>query len=134
MTNDPNQIYEQLKSKSIPELCREIAQLEGTISKPLIARLIIEERQMEEKIKFEKEQIQLQHTLNTELMTKQLRWMKFSAILNAIALLAAVVLGWFLQEWKSNPNPAATTQQNIQSQREPSPFIVSGTLFWKEKR
>jgi hypothetical protein len=122
--NDPNEMYEHLKSKSLPDLCKEIAQIEGTISKPLIARLIIEERQMQEKFKYEKEQVQIQHKLNIELTKKQLRWMKFAAILNAIALLGAVLLGWYLQEWKSQSIPAKSTQQSIQSQTESSPSTI----------
>jgi len=118
--NDPNEIYQRLKSKSLPEICSQIAQQQGTISLPLIARLVIEENQVQEKFKFEKEQIEFQHKLNMELMTKQLRWIKFSAILNAVAIIAAVLLGWFLAELKSSQNLSKNTQQTLQSQTESS--------------
>jgi hypothetical protein len=107
--NDPNQIYEQLKSKSTPDLYLEIAKLEASNSKPMIARLIIQERQTE-----------AQHKLNMTLLNRQLRWMKFSAILNAIVILLAVLLGWYLKEWKSQSTPVSPAQQSIQFQPESS--------------
>jgi hypothetical protein len=51
-----------------------------------------------------------------ELLSKQLLWIKFSAILNAIAIIAAVVLGWFLSEWKLSQTQLKNTQQMLKSQ------------------
>ena len=81
---------------------------------------MLKRRLVEKQHELSKVQIELQHKHNMDLMNKQLRWIKFSAILNAIALLAAVLLGFFLQELKSTPNPSPSTQQSIQSQIKPS--------------
>ena len=75
---------------------------------------------MVEQHRYIKEQADTQHTRNIDLMNKQLRWIKFSAIINAIAILAAVLLGWYLQGLKSQVNQVSSTQQNIQVQQEAS--------------
>ena len=112
--------YEEYLKLPMPELAEIMAGREETGSKANFAKLIYEERQMQERHRYEKEQIELQHKLNLELMNKQLRWIKFSAILNAIALLAAVLLGWFLQELKSSPNLSINARPTLQSQIESS--------------
>lgn len=117
--NFPNE-YEKYRQLPMPELAEIMGGHEELKSKANIARLVYEELQMTKQHEYNKEQIQLQHRLNMELMTKQLWWMKFSAILNAIALLAAVVLGWFLGEWRSSSNLSRGTQQTIQLQTESS--------------
>jgi len=117
--NFPNE-YEKYRQLPMPELAEIMGGHEELKSKANIARLVYEELQMTKQHEYNKEQIQLQHRLNMELMTKQLWWMKFSAILNAIALLAAVVLGWFLGEWRSSSNLSRGTQQTIRLETESS--------------
>lgn len=111
--------YDLFKKMSIEDLISN-AVGGGIASSREKAKFVYEERMLEQQHEYTKQQIELQHKLNMKLMTKQLRWIKYSAILNAIALLAAVVLGWFLAEWKAKPNLSKPTQQSIQSQRESS--------------
>jgi len=114
--------YENLKKLPLKELAKKIIGSTTGLT-PEFAKLVYNERMMEQQHEYAKQQIELQHTKNIELLRKQLRWIKFSAILNAIALLAAVLLGWFLQEWKSKPIPSPSAQQNIQQKRElPQPL------------
>jgi len=112
--------FEEISKLPMPELAEIMAGREEIGSKANFAKLIYEERQMAKKHEYEKEQIQLQHKLNMALMTKQLRWIKFSAILNALAIIAGVLLGWYLSEIKSVQNPKESVQQTIQSQTKPS--------------
>lgn len=117
---NPKSEYERLKSKSLLDVCMERAQLDGAVSSSRLAQLVYEEKQMEQKFEYEKQQIELQHKLNMEVMTKQVRWIKFSAVLNAIAIIAAVLLGWYLSELKSVQQPRLNPQPVIQSRIEPS--------------
>jgi len=111
--------YDNLKHLSIEQLARKIAG--GSAGSSIeMAKLVYNEQIIDRQHEYAKQQIEHQHVRNVELLKKQLRWIKFSAILNCIALLAAVLLGWFLQEWKSKPIPFPSAQQNIQSQKEPS--------------
>jgi hypothetical protein len=84
------------------------------------AKFVLTQRMMQQEHEYAKKQIELQHNLNMKLIVKQLRWIKFSAILNALAILAAVVLGWYLQELKSQLPLTPPTQQSIQYKTEPS--------------
>lgn len=118
--NLPGQ-YEKYKDLPMQELCEIMAGYENLNSKANIARLIYEERQMEERHKNEKEQIELQHKFNMELMNKQVKWIKFSAILTAIVTLSAVVLGWYLSEMKQIKSPQQQPQTTLQSQTLSSP-------------
>lgn len=81
---------------------------------------IIKRRLMEKQHELSKKQLKIQHKHNMEFTNKQLRWIKFSAIINAIAILAAVLLGWYLQGLKSQESQVPSTQQNIQVQQEAS--------------
>jgi hypothetical protein len=118
--------YESFKKMPIENLIARAAGggIGSTVEK---AKFVYGERMMEQQHEYTKQQIELQHIKNTELLNKQLRWIKFSAILNAIALLAAVVLGWFLSEWKSLSSPSKGVQQTIQSQKESSTQSIPAT-------
>jgi hypothetical protein len=118
--------YESFKKMPLENLISNAAG-GGIDSKVKKAKLVYDERMLEQQHEYTKQQIELQHLKNTELLNKQLRWIKFSAILNAIALLAAVVLGWFLSEWKSLSNLSKGVQQTIQSQRESSIQSIQAT-------
>jgi hypothetical protein len=89
--------YNEISKLPTSELCEIMAGREEIGSKANFAKFIYEERQM----------------------AKQLRWIKFSIIVNAIAILAAVVLGVFLQELKSYIFPKLLIQQSTQSQIAP---------------
>ena len=127
-----DQEYEKYKAMSKPDIQRAIASMSGGISEVEIARLALEDKQMEERTKYEKERIELQHKNNIELTNKQLRWIKFSAILNAIAIIVGVLLGWFLSESKSSQTLLQKTQQTIQSQNV-SPTLESHSLHKNDK-
>jgi len=105
--------YESFKKMPIENLIARAAGggIGSTVEK---AKFVYGERMMEQQHEYAKQQIELQHTKNMELLSKQLRWIKFSAILNAIAIIAAVVLGWFLGEWKSSQTQLKNTQQMLQ--------------------
>lgn len=114
---DPD--YESLKKMPLESLIAYAAG--GGLQAPReIAKFVYDQRMMEQQYEYTKQQIELQHLKNMQLLSRQLRWLKWSAILNLIGLLAAVLLGWFLQEWKSKSILSTSKQQNIQSQTEPS--------------
>lgn len=71
--------------------------------------------EMESQRRFMKEQ----HNLDVELMAKQVRSMRFSAILGVIATLAGAALGAWLQHTLSQ-RPPQNTPPTTQQQIEPS--------------
>jgi ABC-type proline/glycine betaine transport system permease subunit len=75
---------------------------------------------LEQQYEYTKQQIELQHIKNTELVNKQVRWITFSAIITAIATLSAVVLGWCLSELKSLQRLKSDMPQIVQSQTKTS--------------
>jgi hypothetical protein len=81
-----------------------------------LAKFIYENRCREREHEFNKAQIELQHQRNTELMNRQVKWIRFSAILTAIATLSAVVLGWYLSELKQERISRQSIQQTSQQQ------------------
>lgn len=107
--NFPKDYDEISKISSLPELAEIMAGKEQEGSKANFAKLIYENLQRE-----------TQHKLNMELINKQLRWMKFAAIFNSITIIAAVLLGFFLQELKSYIFPKSSEQQAIQMHQETS--------------
>lgn len=64
-------------------------------------------------------QIELQHTKNMELITKQVRWIKFSAILTAISTLTAGIVGALLTYMLSTSNQPQQTKSEIQQIIQP---------------
>jgi hypothetical protein len=107
--------YENFKKLTLKELAKKITGSDTGLT-PEFAKLVYNERMMGQQHEYAKQQIELQHTKNMELLSKQLLWIKFSAILNAIAIIAAVVLGWFLSEWKLSQTQLKNTQQMLKSQ------------------
>ena len=84
---DPNieEQYNELKGMSLPDLCFKIAaQTEGSASYRL-AKFVYEEKQAEEQFKGQ-----------MKLIDKQLIWIKIAAMLNVVAIISGVLLGWFL--------------------------------------
>jgi hypothetical protein len=94
----PDEEYKQFMSMSTPELCAKIAQLEGRHTTTTLAQLALQSKQVE----------------------KQLRWMRWSAIITAVATLAAVVLGWCLSELRSQPPQGVDKPGITQSHTESS--------------
>lgn len=53
-----------------------------------------------------------QHKLDLDLINKQVKWMKFSAILGVVSVIIGAVVGAYLQKnWSQQPQP--TIQQEI---------------------
>jgi hypothetical protein len=75
-------IYKEYLQLCDQDLAEIMAGRKETESKANIARLVYEERQRNK-----------QYELNLNLLNKQLRWMKFSAILTAISTLTAAIAG-----------------------------------------
>lgn len=111
-------LYEKYKELPMQELCEIMADYESSKSKANIARLVYEEQKMAKKHKYELQQIQKQHDLNMDLVTRQVRWIKFSAVLNAIAIIIGIVLGWYLSELKALKQPKLNSRPAIHSQNE----------------
>lgn len=88
--------YEKYKKLSTDELAEIMGGREEIASKANIARLVYEERQMEQQDRYNKEQIELQHKLNIALVKEQVKWVKYSAVITAVATILAALLGWYL--------------------------------------
>ena len=127
--NNPK-AYDEYSKMTMPELCEIMANFGIGESKANIARLIYEERQMAQKHKYEKEQIELQHSLNRALLKEQLdgqgelikaqiksqtRWMKFSIIGILIASIIGAIIGAILQPIVSRQ--LAVPYQSIQERK-----------------
>lgn len=104
---DPNieEQYNELKGMSLPDLCFKIAaQTEGSAPYRL-AKFVYEEKQMAD----------------------QLKWIKCSAILTAIATLSAAIAGALLAHMLHISEPKIMQpndkQQNIQQKSEASPDL-----------
>lgn len=106
MPNFPGK-YEEYQDLPSPELAEIMGGREEIASKSNIARLVYEQRQMEQQDKYSKEQIELQHqrnrenidyqhALNLQVVTKQLRTMKTTAYLAAASTLLAALAGAYL--------------------------------------
>jgi sterol desaturase/sphingolipid hydroxylase (fatty acid hydroxylase superfamily) len=111
--------YETFKQMPIEDLARRAAG-SGTGSSLEMAKFVYGERMLEQQYEYTKQQIELQHIKNTELVNKQVRWITFSAIITAIATLSAVVLGWCLSELKSLQRLKSDMPQIVQSQTKTS--------------
>ncbi|MDO8446428.1 MAG: hypothetical protein Q7T53_10075 [Deltaproteobacteria bacterium] len=85
--------YEYFKNKTLPEL----AKLRFSMDSPTaLAQLVYEEKLMEQQDNYNKEQIELQHQKNTELVKEQVKWIKYSTLITASATIVAALLGWYL--------------------------------------
>jgi hypothetical protein len=114
--------YDLLNKMPIEDLISNAAG-GGIGSKVEKAKLVYNKRMLEQQHEYTKQQIELQHIKNTELLSKQLRWIKFSAILTAIATLSAVVLGWYLSELKSLQRLKSDIPQIVQPQTKTSTSV-----------
>ncbi len=127
-------IYEECLKSSMPELAELMANREEAGSRTNLAKLVYEEKQRDEKRKFDKDQmhlqhklnkenIELQHSLNTQIVNKQLRLMKLTTIITSvstlIAALAAVFLAYALTQIQRpiqiKSDPSTTLQSHIES-------------------
>lgn len=92
--------YEDFKSKTLPEL----AKLRTEYDSPRQwAQLAYEEKLMEQQDKYTREQIELQHRRNAELVKEQVKWIKYSAILTAVSTLTAGISGALLTYMLTRP-------------------------------
>lgn len=68
-----------------------------------LVRAIIAEKEWQRRERIEqhennKNEIELQHQKNTELVKEQVKWVKISAIVTATATILAALLGWYLAD------------------------------------
>lgn len=111
--------YDIFKKLPLPELA-EKAFGGGAGSSLDIAKFILSEKLLEKQDEYNKKNIELQHELNSKLITRQIRWTKLSAIITAIATMLAVLLGWSLSECTRTHNLTRDTLQLIQPRTVPS--------------
>jgi dsRNA-specific ribonuclease len=144
-------LYEKYKQLPMKELCAIMASYTDEGSKANIARLVYEERQMEQKYKYEKEQIKLQHENNRSLLIEQLKvqkeliniqikaqtkWMKFSIIGVLFASLIGAIVGAILQpvvSWQLIRPPQSNQEKMTAPKPQQQPlFSTTGRLSGKE--
>jgi hypothetical protein len=118
----PDTDYENFMKMPISELA-SCAAGRGTGSKLELARLAYSHRMLQQQNEYAQQQIELQHDKNMKLIDRQLRWIKFSAILTAAATLAAVVLGWCLSELRSQQTQEVDKQQIVQPHTKASTSV-----------
>lgn len=127
MSNYPG-AYEKYQKMPLSELAEARTNYAPDTSS--IAQLVYEEKMMQQQHEYNKQQIEIQNKLNKEnielqhkfnmaLLEKQLRWVKISAAIAAIATLAAVVLGWSLSEMTASRRQSSSSAQSFQSQIAP---------------
>ena len=87
--------YETFKNMPTDQLM-ENAVGSGTGSSLDMAKLVLEERLLEKQHEYAKEQIDLQHERQLEIVKKQGRRHTTLVIISVMATLAATVLGWYL--------------------------------------
>jgi len=99
-----DQEYEKYKAMSKPDILRKISRMSGGISEVEIGRLVLEDKQMEEREEFEKElinlqyefnkeNINLQNQFNSELSDKQVNLYKSLQRIMIIATILAAIIG-----------------------------------------
>lgn len=104
MPPTPNEIYEKYKSMSKPDICKTKAGLLAGIPEADIANLALQDKQAEDREKFEKELINLQHDLNKEIINiqnqfnkelsdKQTKLYKSLQRITVIATIFAAIIG-----------------------------------------
>jgi len=129
MSNPHTAQYDQFYQKSIEELAQAISRT--TINDPndKLMRLVYEQKTIERQDEYNKQQIELQHKRNTELVEKQGRWIKFSAVLTAISTLTAAIAGSLVTYMLTRPLQQQTTKTETQQQIElRTKNTTSGTL------
>jgi len=116
--------YDFQHQKSIEELAQSISIVPINDPTEKLMRLVYEQKTIEKQDEYNKQQIELQHKRNTELVEKQGRWIKFSAILTAISTLTAAIAGSLVTYMLTRPLPPKTlktdTSQTTQSSTESS--------------
>ena len=112
MPNYPNK-YQEYKNMDLPELAE--ARVNYIRDPSSIAQLVYEEKMVQKQNEYVKEQIELQHQKNIELVNRQLKWVKFSAVITASATILAALLGWYLG--KENQELRTLLQRQIESRK-----------------
>jgi hypothetical protein len=109
------ELAEELRKKSDDELVRFQGQNENVADYRILAEKEFQRRERLE-----------QHKLDLELMAKQVRWMKFAAILTAsfsiIAAIVGAIAGAILTLWlQDKPSPKQSESLPRSSQQESAP-------------
>ena len=153
MANNPR--YDKYRNMSDEELA--ITRFDDS-NDSKVAQMIYEERMLKKQHEYVDQQIHIQHELNTEnidlqnhltkqnmeeqnklntaLVEKQVKWVKYAALLNIVAIIVGAVLGWCLQKATQKTEPAQQTTQRQskasihQNESSPSyPMKTSPTPF-----
>ncbi|MDD2310268.1 MAG: hypothetical protein PHH91_11870 [Desulfuromonadaceae bacterium] len=88
--------YNLHHQKSLEDLSLNLSYSPLNSPDALLMRIVYEQKTMEKQDEYNKQQIELQHKRNTELVIEQVKWVKYSAIITALATIAAALLGWYL--------------------------------------
>jgi len=87
-----------ITDKPLPDKDDEELAVRGERNDPLSAEGILLDKEWKRRLMKE------QHELDLKLIAKQVRWMKFSAILGVLAVLAGAIVGAYLQYmWSQQP-------------------------------
>lgn len=88
--------YDEHYNKSLKDLSLNLSGSPLNSPDSLLMRIVYEQKTMEKQDEFNKQQIELQHKRNTELVKEQVKWVKYSAVITALATIVAALLGWYL--------------------------------------
>ncbi len=115
--------FEKLKEEKDEELIAIMCDFHE--ERKHLAKFIYDNRCRDKEQKFNREQNELQHKRNTELIDKQLRWVKISLAITVLATLAGIVLGWYLREMKQIESPPSESRpKTSQEQTLSSPIAL----------
>ena len=91
-----DQLVDTLKKMSDSELTKYQSGWKFGCESYLLADREWQRRERIKQHEFNKEELELQHQKNTELVKEQVKWVKYSAIVTGTATILAALLGWYL--------------------------------------
>lgn len=116
MTQTIAEKYDEHYQKDLKDLSLNLSGAPLNSPNALLMRIVYEQKTMEIQDKYNKQQIELQHKRNTELVKEQVKWVKYSAILTAISTLTAAIAGACLTYMLTRPSPQQTTKTETQQE------------------
>jgi hypothetical protein len=105
--------WDQYKNMPLEELAQSICGGYAAGSEFELKKLIYEQKVIERQFEYTKQQIELQHQKNTELVKDQVKWVKYSAVLTAISALTAAIAGALVTYMLTSPPQQQTTKTEI---------------------
>lgn len=119
MTNPRTKDYDIYNELSIEELAQKIGDVAADSSLGRLMRIVYEQKVIKRQFEYNKQQIELQHQKNTELVKEQVKWVKCSAILTAVATLSAAIAGSLVTYMLTRPTQQSTTRTETQQISQP---------------